>query len=229
MFLGIQQDNVKSSGLSEKSGVVSAEDTNVDYQSESEDLSCNGEAKSSPTVAAEFQDILPREETCSRKAYRPPRDAFGWPLSALERGQADILPSSSGWWQDESKENVDVNNCTPEPRSPEANTKVLHLCRKLHVRAEVKTIDEFCDLFANGVRLCQLVQRLTKLPIAGVQLKPKSKAARLHNIRAALKTLQKFRQMPSDHLWDEYEVERSNPEVVIGLLEHIRTAFGDEA
>ena len=110
----------------------------------------------------EYADIYPDTKGCDVDSIscRPSRDEFRW--SALHRSETDILPSSSGWGQREEKENCFVDDSALAD-SEEVNPDVdlLELCEQLHIKAQVRNIDEFSHLFVNGVRLCKLVEQVT--------------------------------------------------------------------
>jgi hypothetical protein len=82
--------------------------------------------------------------------------------------------------------------------------------------------------FSNGLLLCQLVSTLELQEITGITKQPKSKAASLHNIRKALEVLRTKKNMPLEYLWSELEIFQGLPEVICGLLEHVRKAYAQK-
>eukprot|EP00762_Andalucia_godoyi_P004950 ANDGO_01442.mRNA.1 hypothetical protein H310_10820 len=80
--------------------------------------------------------------------------------------------------------------------------------------------------FRNGLILCKLVGYLEHEPLQGLTENPKSNAACLHNIRKALEVLRSRKNMPLDYLWSEAEVLQGRGDVICGLLEQVRRAYG---
>jgi hypothetical protein len=64
-------------------------------------------------------------------------------------------------------------------------------------------LEEICR---DGSLLAYITQLLTKERLNGVNMKPRSPAAALHNIRKALQVLRKNRDIPIEVLWCEEDI-----------------------
>lgn len=62
--------------------------------------------------------------------------------------------------------------------------------------------------------------------MAGLEVRPRSFAACRHNCERCLLTLRLRPNMPLDHLYSADALARGNPEAVLGLLSHMRRAYG---
>jgi hypothetical protein len=79
--------------------------------------------------------------------------------------------------------------------------------------------------FRNGVLLCKLATTLEHVDIS-FTAQPKSNAACLFNIRKALEVFRKKKNMPLDYLWSEAEILEGRGDIIRGLLEQVRRAYG---
>jgi Calponin homology (CH) domain len=84
-----------------------------------------------------------------------------------------------------------------------------------------ETIDEF----KSGVLLCQIVEKLERTSISGIQPKLKSNAVALHNITKALKILKSKSTFPSYLLFVEDEIIKGRGEAIRNLLRSMQKIY----
>lgn len=61
--------------------------------------------------------------------------------------------------------------------------------------------------------------------VEGVTHNAISAASALHNVRKALEVLHKKNSIPIKYFYSEEEIFKGNPDVIIGLLKHIRKVY----
>ena len=71
----------------------------------------------------------------------------------------------------------------------------------------------------SGVLLCELVEKVLKVPVRGVLTAPKTETACLSNIRKALEPLRVAPQMCQEYVWRDKEIQYGDLVSVYGLLE----------
>eukprot|EP00826_Nyctotherus_ovalis_P049855 TRINITY_DN6052_c0_g1_i4.p1 TRINITY_DN6052_c0_g1~~TRINITY_DN6052_c0_g1_i4.p1 ORF type:complete len:218 (+),score=60.54 TRINITY_DN6052_c0_g1_i4:73-726(+) len=81
------------------------------------------------------------------------------------------------------------------------------------------------DKFRDGVLLARLVEVLERKSIEGIEQRPKTSAASLHNIRKALDALKSKKSIPLEYIYGEHEIYRGNGETLVGLLKSIKCAY----
>lgn len=81
------------------------------------------------------------------------------------------------------------------------------------------------DKFRDGVLLARLVEVLESKSIEGIEQRPKTSAASLHNIRKALDTLKSKKSISLEYIYGEQEIYRGNGETVVGLLKSMKCAY----
>ncbi len=94
---------------------------------------------------------------------------------------------------------------------------------------EGETVDDvtrFGRLFTDGVLLGRLVQKLERMSIPGFELKPKTQAQRLQNVRRSLECLaDRNKRLTLRSLSVEEEVLAGDGLVMLTLLDNIRKAY----
>eukprot|EP01012_Entosiphon_sulcatum_P046145 TRINITY_DN6186_c0_g2_i1.p1 TRINITY_DN6186_c0_g2~~TRINITY_DN6186_c0_g2_i1.p1 ORF type:complete len:656 (+),score=72.59 TRINITY_DN6186_c0_g2_i1:74-2041(+) len=78
--------------------------------------------------------------------------------------------------------------------------------------------------FEDGTLLCRIAGTLMHCKLSGVEWKPKSKAARLHNIQKALEAFQGRHVEGVDELFLDLDIAEGKPEAVLQLLWNIKRA-----
>jgi len=63
-------------------------------------------------------------------------------------------------------------------------------------------------------------------PITGLEARPRSFASCKHNYERSLLALRLRPNMPLDHLYSAEKLARGEPTAVLGLLAHMRRAYG---
>lgn len=81
--------------------------------------------------------------------------------------------------------------------------------------AEGVALEEICR---DGSMLAYLTQLLTKQRLSGINMKPSSQAAALHNVRKVLLTLRQNKDMPLQGLWGEDDIVAGAPGAALQLM-----------
>ena len=84
---------------------------------------------------------------------------------------------------------------------------------------------ENMKLLTNGVLLSQIVSKLERKTIEGINEYPKSTASSLHNIRKVLNTLKGKKRIPVGYLYSDVEIQDGDKEVILGVLTAIKAAY----
>lgn len=79
--------------------------------------------------------------------------------------------------------------------------------------------------FKSGVLLCQIVEKLERKSLSGVEMKPKSNAVALYNINKALKVLKAKPTFPSSLMFVEEDISKGVGESVRQLLRAIQKIY----
>jgi len=92
---------------------------------------------------------------------------------------------------------------------------------------DLHDLQGFAPEFNDGAILCALLEKLehVKGGIRGVQQRPKTTAACLHNIRTVLQLLQQNKKMPTKYLWSEKDIASGRVKVIVPLLLQIKRAY----
>jgi len=81
------------------------------------------------------------------------------------------------------------------------------------------------DKFRDGVLLARLIEVLERKNIEGIEARPKTSAASLHNIRKALDSLKSKKNISLEYIYADKEVYQGNSEVIVELLKSIKCAY----
>ena len=79
--------------------------------------------------------------------------------------------------------------------------------------------------FKSGVLLCQIVEKLERKSLSGVENKPKSNAVALHNIGKAMKVLKTKPTFPSGLLFIEEDIAKGRGETIRELLRSMNKIY----
>jgi hypothetical protein len=84
---------------------------------------------------------------------------------------------------------------------------------------------EEIEEFKSGVLLCQMVEKLERVVLSGVEGRPKSNAVALYNIGKAMKLLRNKPMFPSTLMFIEEEIARGKGEAVRSLLRAMQKVY----
>ena len=88
------------------------------------------------------------------------------------------------------------------------------------------TAADVAAAFADGVRLCDLVGRLTSgSPLAGIHRTPRATSSRKANVNRALAELRKRPRMSAGYLWATEKIVCGDEDAVWGLLKDMYNDF----
>ena len=84
---------------------------------------------------------------------------------------------------------------------------------------------EEIEEFKSGVLLCQIVEKLERKSLSGIEPKPRTNAVALHNIGKALKVLKSKPTFPSNLMFIEEEIVKGKGEAIRSLLRAIAKIY----
>ena len=76
--------------------------------------------------------------------------------------------------------------------------------------------------------LAYITQLITKQRLSGINMKPTSQAAALHNVRKVLLVLRQNKDMPLEGLWGEDDIVSGSPGAALQLLWNMCCVYGKD-
>jgi len=85
-------------------------------------------------------------------------------------------------------------------------------------------IKGFAPEFNDGTLFCLLVEKVEHIrgSLPGMQMRPKTTAACIHNFRIGLQVLQQNKRMPTKYLWSERDLAKGQVNVLVPLLAQMK-------
>ncbi len=79
---------------------------------------------------------------------------------------------------------------------------------------------------STGVLFCDLIAKLEREEMRGVERHPKQKGAKLHNINKCLEVLRERKNISPRYLWSSDDIVQQNVTVIWGILDDVLTDYG---
>jgi hypothetical protein len=96
------------------------------------------------------------------------------------------------------------------------NTFLVQICEHI-------PLEETCR---DGSMLAYITQLLTQQRLSGINMKPSSPAAALHNVRKVLVALRQNKDMPLEGMWGEADIVAGTPGAALQVLWNMYCVYG---